>query len=52
MQCHECGATAAYAPESGGIQVGLCERHLRLYVDELSAARPLSELEPEIEAAD
>lgn len=29
MRCHECGAEAAYAPETGGVRVGLCERHLQ-----------------------
>ena len=28
MRCQYCTAEAAYAAESGGIRVGLCERHL------------------------
>lgn len=29
MRCHFCDAEAVYAPRSGDVRVGLCERHLR-----------------------
>lgn len=33
MRCHYCDAEAAYAPEYDGIRVGLCERHLKEFVE-------------------
>ncbi len=36
MQCHYCDETAAYAAESDGIKVGLCERHLQERIEELA----------------
>lgn len=43
MRCHYCDAGAAYAAESSGVKVGLCEEHLREFVstcaeDDLSTA--------------
>ncbi len=34
MRCHECGRPADYAPETGGITVGFCDRHLRQRLEE------------------
>ena len=33
MRCHVCDAPAAYAAKSGGIRVGLCEKHLRAHLE-------------------
>lgn len=32
MRCHHCDAKAAYAADSDGIRVGLCEDHLQIFV--------------------
>ncbi len=32
MRCHYCDAEAAYAADSDGVRVGLCEEHLREFV--------------------
>ncbi len=36
MQCHYCDEPAAYAVESNGIKVGLCETHLQERIEELA----------------
>lgn len=36
MRCHYCDAEAAYAPESHGIRVGLCDLHLKVFVSTCS----------------
>lgn len=38
MRCYDCDAPAAYAPETDGIRVGLCERHLQARLEEFPAA--------------
>ena len=42
MRCHYCDREAAYAAASDGVRVGLCERHLRSQIEELSEL-PLGE---------
>lgn len=32
MRCHYCRADAAYAAESNGLRVGLCDDHLQIFV--------------------
>ncbi len=32
MRCHYCDTEAAYAADSEGVRVGLCERHLQQFV--------------------
>ena len=29
MRCHYCDREASFAPEMGGVQVGLCDAHFR-----------------------
>lgn len=36
MQCHYCDEEAAFAVESEGIKVGLCESHFQERVEELA----------------
>ena len=36
MQCHYCDEEAAFAAESDGIKVGLCEEHFRERLEELA----------------
>ena len=43
MQCHYCSRSADVVAESDGVEVGLCERHLRERVATL-AETDLSEL--------
>lgn len=50
MQCHYCDRSAVYAAESDGIRVGLCEKHLRERVAELSESDRLVDLREELES--
>ena len=49
MQCHYCERDAAYAAESEGIRVGLCEEHFRERVEELAESEGLERLRDRID---
>lgn len=49
MQCHYCGDEAAYAAESDGIKVGLCEQHFQQRLEELAESEPFKELKDRID---
>lgn len=51
MQCHYCDADAAVAVEKNHIKVGLCERHLRERMDELSDSEWLEEVQSQVDEA-
>ncbi|MCY4729483.1 hypothetical protein KY092_02790 [Natronomonas gomsonensis] len=51
MQCHYCDEEAAVAVEKDHIKVGLCERHLRERMEELSDSDALEDIEGQIEDA-
>lgn len=38
MRCHYCDRTAAYAPESQGVKVGLCPEHLHDFMSTCAEA--------------
>lgn len=44
MRCHECGGPADVEIESGGVIVGLCERHLRERVEALADEEAIAAL--------
>jgi hypothetical protein len=49
MQCHYCERDAAYAAESEGVRVGLCEEHFRERVEELAEDEGLESLREEVD---
>ena len=50
MRCHWCDRRAIYAPESDGVKVGLCQRHLQERLAELGDVEKLAELDEELES--
>ncbi len=50
MRCHWCDRRAIYAPESDGIRVGLCRRHLQARLAEFGDAEQLAELGEKLES--
>jgi hypothetical protein len=49
MKCHYCDRDAAFAVESQGIKVGLCEEHFRERLDDLAEADELQQLKEEVD---
>lgn len=49
MQCHYCDDDAAYAAESDGIKVGLCEEHFRDRLEELAEADTLEQIRERVD---
>lgn len=49
MKCHYCDRDAAFAAESAGIKVGLCEDHFRERLAELSESDAFEDLQEEID---
>ncbi len=49
MQCHYCEHPAAYAAESDGIKVGLCERHLQARIEELAEAGSFKQIRDRVD---
>lgn len=49
MQCHYCGDEAAFAAETEGVKVGLCEAHFRERLEELADADELKALKEEVD---
>ena len=44
MRCHYCDREATFTAETGGLRVGLCDRHLRRRFHELADADALRSL--------
>lgn len=51
MQCHYCEEDAAVAVEKDHVKVGLCERHLREQIDELSESEWLEDVRSQVDEA-
>ncbi len=49
MNCHYCDQEAAFAAESEGLKVGLCEDHFRERLQELAEADSLERLKEEVD---
>lgn len=49
MQCHYCESPAAYAAESDGITVGLCEEHFQERLEELAEADALESIRERVD---
>lgn len=49
MQCHYCEAPAAYAAESEGVRVGLCEDHFQERIEELAEAEALESIRERVD---
>lgn len=49
MNCHYCDHEAAFAAESDGLKVGLCETHFRDRLQELAEADDLEKLKERVD---
>lgn len=49
MQCHYCDEPAAYAAESEGIKVGLCEEHFQERIEELAESDTLEQIRERVD---
>lgn len=49
MQCHYCESSAAYAAESDGISVGLCEEHFQERLEELAESEALESIRERVD---
>ena len=49
MYCHYCDREAAFAAESEGIKVGLCDEHFRERLQELAEADGLESLKEKVD---
>ncbi|WP_248515589.1 DUF6757 family protein [Salinarchaeum laminariae] len=49
MQCHYCEKPAAYAAESEGVKVGLCEDHFQTRIEELAEADTLESIRERVD---
>lgn len=49
MYCHYCDREAAFAAESEGVRVGLCEEHFREQLQEISDADGLETLKERVD---
>ncbi|GAB7018913.1 hypothetical protein JCM18750_17740 [Halostagnicola bangensis] len=49
MNCHYCDREAAFAAESDGLRVGLCEEHFRERLQELAEADGLETLKEQVD---
>ena len=49
MKCHYCDREAAFAAESDGVRVGLCEDHFRDRLETLSESDALEELQEKVD---
>jgi ribosomal protein S14 len=49
MRCHYCDREAAYVAEKDGVRVGLCQRHFRERVEELSESDGLAALREQLD---
>lgn len=44
MQCHYCNRKASFSAETGGVRVGLCDRHFRDRFTEFAESDALQRL--------
>ena len=49
MNCHYCDREAAFAAESDGVRVGLCEDHFRDRLEDLAESDALEELQEKVD---
>ena len=49
MRCHYCDREATFTAETGGLRVGLCDRHLRQRFHELTETEPFASLRKRID---
>jgi hypothetical protein len=49
MKCHYCDDDAAFAADTGGVRVGLCEMHFRERLEELADADELEALKEQVD---
>lgn len=49
MRCHYCTREATFAPEVGGVQVGLCDTHFREQFESLSDSDVMQKLQSELD---
>ncbi|WP_435334514.1 DUF6757 family protein [Haloarchaeobius sp. TZWWS8] len=49
MKCHYCDREAAFAAETGGLKVGLCQQHFRDRLEELADADELKRLKERVD---
>ena len=49
MQCHYCDEPAAYAAESEGVKVGLCEEHFKERLEELAESDTLEKIRERVD---
>ncbi len=49
MRCHYCDRKASFAPELGGVQVGLCDVHFRERFEDLAESDALASLRQELD---
>ncbi len=49
MRCHYCDREAAFAAETGGLTVGLCEEHFRERLQELAESDELEQLKERVD---
>lgn len=50
MRCHYCDLAAVYAAESEQVRVGLCERHLKEQVADITESVETTELAAVVDA--
>ncbi len=49
MECHYCDSSADIVVEREGIRVGVCERHFREQMEELSDSEWVRDIEDELD---
>ncbi|WP_458188912.1 DUF6757 family protein [Haladaptatus sp. NG-WS-4] len=49
MRCHYCDREAEFAPELGGVRVGLCDTHFGEQFEELAESEALASLRQELD---
>jgi len=49
MRCHYCDREASFAPEKGGVRVGLCDEHFREQFEYLADTDALASLRQELD---
>jgi len=48
MRCHYCDREATFTAETGGVRVGLCDRHFRDRFEQLADSAALASLRKEL----
>lgn len=49
MHCHYCDREATFTAETGGVRVGLCDRHFRRRFEQLAESDALASLRQELD---